>query len=79
MANIDIVVVWFVRWGKFSQKHNYKYMAKWWCLLAMEILHVSAYCGHLHVLTTFLLKEFYIICLNRVVMLRSVHYFTCFC
>ena len=23
-------------WGKFSQKHNYKYMAKWWCLVAME-------------------------------------------
>ena len=23
-------------WGKFSQKHNYKYMAKWWCLLAMD-------------------------------------------
>jgi len=22
-----------VRWGKFSQKHNYEYMAKWWCLL----------------------------------------------
>ena len=25
-----------IRWGKFSQKHNYKCMAKWWCLLAME-------------------------------------------
>ena len=36
----------------------------------MEKLHVSAYSGHLKVLTTFLLKEFYIICLNRVVMLR---------
>ena len=45
-------------------------MAKLWCLLAMEELHVSAYSGHLQVLTTFLLKEFYIICLNRV-MLRS--------
>jgi len=22
-----------IRWGKFSQKHSYKYMAKWWCLL----------------------------------------------
>ena len=22
--------------GIFSQKHNYEYMAKWWCLLAME-------------------------------------------
>jgi len=40
-------------------------------------LYVSAYSGHLQVLTTFLLKEFYIICLNRVVMLRS-HHFTCF-
>ena len=39
-------------------------------------LHVSAYSGHLQVLTNFLLKEFYIICLNRVVMLRS-HHFTC--
>jgi len=27
----------------FSQKHNYKYMAKRWCLLAMGKLHVSAY------------------------------------
>jgi len=59
-------------WGKVSQKHNNKYMAKWWCLLAMEKLHVSAYSGNLQVLTTFLLKEFYIICLNRVVMLRSL-------
>jgi len=33
-------------------------------------LHVSAYSGHLQVLTTFLLKEFYIICLNCVVMLK---------
>ena len=32
-------------------------------------LHVSAYSGHLQVLTTFLLKESYIIRLNRVVML----------
>ena len=22
-----------IGWGKFSQKHNYEYMAKWWCLL----------------------------------------------
>jgi len=44
----------------------------------MEKLHVSAYSGHIQVLTTFLLKEFYIICLNRVVMLRSHHHFTCF-
>jgi len=31
-------------------------------------LHVSAYSGRLKVETTFLLKEFYVICLNRVVM-----------
>ena len=42
-------------------------------------LHVSAYSGHLQILTTFLLKEFYIKYLNRVVMLRSHHRFTCFC
>jgi len=46
--------------------------------LAMEKLHVSAHSGHLQVLTTFLLKEFYVICLNRVVMLRSHHHFTCY-
>ena len=39
-------------------------------------LHVSAYSGHLQVLTTFLLKQFYIICPNRVVILRSHHHFT---
>ena len=42
-------------------------------------LHVSAYSGRLQVLTTFLLKEFYIISLNRVVMLRSHHHFTFTC
>jgi len=31
-------------------------MAKWWCLLAMEKLHVSTYSGHLQVLKTFLLN-----------------------
>ena len=36
-------------------------MAKLWCLLAMEKLHVSAFSGHLQVLTTLLQKEFYII------------------
>jgi len=41
--------------------------------------HVSTYSGYLQVLRTFLLKEFYIISLNRVVMLRSHHHFTCFC
>jgi len=25
-----------IRWGRFNQKHNYKYVAKWWCLLAKE-------------------------------------------
>jgi hypothetical protein len=39
--------------------------------------HVSAYSGHHQVLTTFLLKGFYITCLNRVVMLRSHHHLTC--
>jgi len=71
-----IIIIW---WDKFSQKHNYKYMAKWWCLLGMEKLHVSVYSGRLQVLTTNLLKEFCIICLNRVVMLRTYHHFTVFC
>jgi len=44
----------------------------------MEKLRVLAYSDHLQVLTTFLLKQFYIICLNRVVMLRFQHHFTCF-
>ena len=68
-----------VRW--IQSKHNYKYMAKWWCLLAMEEkkLYVSAYRGHFQVLTTFLLKEFHIICPNHVVILRSHHHFTCCC
>ena len=35
-------------------------------------LHFSAYSGHLQVLTSFLLKEFYIICLNCVVILRPL-------
>jgi len=42
-------------------------------------LHVSAYSGHIQVLTTFLLKELYIVCLNSVVMLRYHHQFTCIC
>jgi len=37
----------------------------------MEKLHVLAYSGHLQVLTTFLLKEFYIICLDRVVIVLA--------
>ena len=36
-------------------------------------LHVWAYSGHHQGLITFLLKSFFIICLNRVVMLRSHH------
>jgi len=40
--------------------------------ISMEKLHVLAYSGHLQVLTIFLLKEFYIICLNRVVMLDLI-------
>ena len=42
-------------------------------------IHVSPYSGHLQVLTTFLLKEFYTICLIRVVMLRPHHNFTLLC
>jgi len=38
-------------------------------------LHFSAYSGHVQVLRTFLLKEFYVICLNREVILRSHHHF----
>ena len=49
------MVLLTISWGKFSQKHKYKYMAKWWCLLAMEKLHVSAYSDHHQVLTIFLL------------------------
>jgi len=33
------VIIFFfltIRWGKFSQKHNYEYLAKWWCLLVIE-------------------------------------------
>ena len=30
---VSVQTIW---WGKFSQKHNYKYMSKWWRLLAME-------------------------------------------
>ena len=41
-------------------------------------LHVSVYSGHLQVLTTFLLKGFYITSLNRVVMLRSRHHLRAF-
>jgi len=41
-------------------------------------LHVSAYSGHHQVLTTFLLKEFYIICLNCVAMSRSHHHLCVF-
>ena len=33
----------------------------------MKKLHVSAYSGHLQVLTAFLLKEFYIICINHII------------
>ena len=62
-------VTFGIWWGKFCQKHNYKCMVKWWCLLEMEKLHVSAYSGHLQVLTIFLLKEIYIICLNRISLL----------
>jgi len=29
----SVFIIW---WGKFSQIHKYKYMTKWWCLLAVE-------------------------------------------
>jgi hypothetical protein len=38
-------------------------------------LHVSAHSGHHQVLTTFLLQELYIICINRAAMFRSHHYY----
>ena len=41
-------------------------------------LHVSACNNHHQVLTTFLLKEFYVICLNRVAMLRAHHHLLAF-
>ena len=44
----------------------------------MEKLHISAYHVHLHVLKSFLLKEFYIICINRVVILRYHNHIACF-
>jgi len=45
------LLIWCsVRWGKFSQNHNSEYLVNWWCLLAIEKLHVSAYSGHNQVL-----------------------------
>ena len=41
-------------------------------------VNVSTYSSHLQVLKTISLKEFYIICLNRVVMLSSHNHLTCF-
>ena len=46
--------------------------------ISNEKPHVSAYSGHHQVLTTLLLLEFYIICLNRVAMLRSHHHLRAF-
>jgi len=40
------ILIW---WGKFSPKHNYTYMTKRRCILAMDKLHVSAYSGHFQV------------------------------
>jgi len=34
--------VMVVRWGNFSQKYNYEYMAKWWCLLVIEKNYISS-------------------------------------
>ena len=42
--------------------------------ISKEELRVSAYSGHLQVA-----KRVYIICLNRVVILRSHHPFACYC
>jgi len=47
-------------------------MAKLWCLLAMEKLHVSAYSGQLQVLTTSLLKEFYLHVSTNVTTLHNI-------
>jgi len=44
--------------------------------MSKEELHVSAYSGDLQVLKIFC---FYIICLNRVVMLRSRHHSARYC
>ena len=38
----------------------------------MEKLHVSAYRGHPKILTTFLLKEFYIICIYKTLLARKL-------
>ena len=42
-------------------------------LISKGKIHVSAYSDHHQVLTTFLLQELYIICINCVAMLRSHH------
>jgi len=47
--------------------------------ISKEEPRVSAYGGHLQVLTAFLLKEIYIKCLNRVVISRSYHHSACYC
>jgi len=39
----------------------------------MENLHVSIYSDHHQILSTFLLQDVHILCLNRVVILRSQH------
>ena len=44
-------------------------------LISNGKLHVSACGGHHQVLTTFLLQELYIICINHVSMLRSYHHY----
>jgi len=46
-------------------------------LISNGKLHVSACGGHHQVLTTFLLQELYIICINHVSMLRSHHHHLC--
>ena len=40
--------------------------------ISKEKLHVSAYSGHLQVLTTFLLKEFYILLLLLLLLYKTL-------
>jgi len=34
-AGTAVITASGIWWDEYSQKHNYNYMAKWWCLLAM--------------------------------------------
>ena len=65
-------------WGKFSQNRTINIWLNDGVCWQWKKLHVSAYSGYHQVLTTCLIKESYIIWLNRVVMLRSHHHFSAF-